>query len=72
MITDCSKDYMTGKVMLVFEGETPTDTEIDTYCLKNYGFSPKSTMLIEPNIGFGGYPNPGKIYCHPRCNYFQE
>lgn len=71
MITDCSKDYMTGKVMIGFNGKTPTDNEIAAYCLEHYGFSPQSTMLIEPNIGFGGYPNPGKIYCHPWPNYFQ-
>lgn len=63
MITDSSKNYLDGWVTLVFDGVTPTITEINEYCQRNYSFTPKSIDIDEPREGFGGYPNPGIVKC---------
>jgi hypothetical protein len=64
MIVDSSKDYFTGTVVLMFEGEQPSLSEINEYCRANYGFVPVSVDIDLPN-DFLGYTNPGRVHCSP-------
>ena len=70
MIYDSSKDYMTEKVLLIYDGTAPTDDEIISYCVKNYGFTPLSIVVEPENPGPFGYTNPGTVFCHPREGFF--
>jgi len=70
MIYDSSKDYITEKVLLIYDGVAPTDAEICNYCETNYGFKPQSIVVEPENPGPFGYTNPGTVYCHPRAGYF--
>jgi len=65
MIYESTKDYLTGKVLLIYDGEEPTLEEIHDYCQRNYGFTPDSIDINQPDEGYGGHPNPGRVYCHP-------
>lgn len=65
MIYDSSKDYLTGRVLLIFCGNVPSTEEINQYCETNYGFTPARMFIDEPDEGYGGHPNPGLVHCHP-------
>jgi len=65
MIYESSKDYLTGRVLLIFDGNAPTAEEVHQYCSKNYGFVPSQIDVELPDEGYGGHPNPGRIRCFP-------
>lgn len=66
MIYDSSKDYLTGRVLLIFDGSEPSREEIDEYCQRNYGFTPHTVDINQPDTGYGGHPNPGRVRCYPQ------
>ena len=70
MITDSSKDYLSGKVFIIFDGEEPTTEVVISYCEKNYGFTPKSIFIEPEHEGPFGMTNPGTAICHPNEGYF--
>ena len=72
MITDSSKDYGTGKVLITFDGDPPSVSEISEYCQRNYGFAPRSLLIFESDMGYGGYQNPGTVHAHPDEGYFSK
>ena len=65
MIYESSKDYGTGVISMHFDGDTPTQTEIDQYLTENYGIGISGTVEIEYPSTFRGLQNPGVITVHP-------
>ena len=63
MIYESSKDYGTGIILLLFEGEEPTLKEIDAYTQQNYGMT--GWASIELPSEFKGMKNPGTITVSP-------
>ena len=66
MITESSKDYLTGRILITFTGEIPSYEEVNEYCHTNYGFRPNFEYEIEPENDFMGYINPGTVTVQTR------
>ncbi len=66
MITDSSKDYTTGQVLMTFEGEIPTYEEVNQYCFDNYGFRPNFDYSVEPQTVYKGFTNSGTVVAHAK------
>ena len=64
MITESSRNYLSGIVFLMFETSEPSPAEITEYCEAHYGFVPARTDLDMPTE-FHGYTNPGWVRCYP-------
>lgn len=64
MITESTRDYLSGIVFLMFESSVPSSDEINDYCKTNYGFVPARSELDMP-AEFRGYTNPGWVRCYP-------
>jgi hypothetical protein len=57
MITDSSRDIMSGHVLLTFDtiGVTENmDAEAAKYCLEHYNFMPRKVNVVEGNSTKGG------------------
>jgi hypothetical protein len=61
MITDSSKNYLDNTLTLVYDGEDISNQEIFDFCKRNYGVEPVEFDIEPPNVGFGGFPNPGIV-----------
>jgi len=61
MITESSKDYVTGNVLMLWDGEVPTYEEVNQYCFDNYGFRPNFNYEVDAPNDFMGYINPGTV-----------
>lgn len=62
MIYDSSKDYIGGFILMLFDGETPSDNEIREYVKKNYGDDIDEIGEIDPVSEFHGLKNAGTIH----------
>lgn len=65
MIYESSKDHGTGAILMLFDGEPPSQTEIDEYLTENYGIGVTGTVEVEPPSVFRGMHNPGTIAINP-------
>ena len=62
MILESSKDYGTGVVTMLFDGERPSYDEVRAYCYEHYGFKPFGYTTTMPSE-YRGLLNPGTILC---------
>ena len=65
MMYESSKDYISGSITILFDGETPTESEILDFVKDNYAFTGTPQIEIEPENEFRGLTNPAviKVYC---------
>lgn len=63
MILESSRDVSTGLILLIFEGDTPTQQQIDDYTYAHHGVTGKAD--IEPTSECKGLKNPGTIRVTP-------
>jgi hypothetical protein len=61
VITDSSKDYFTGKILMIYDGDIPSYEEVNQYCFDNYGFRPNFDYTVEPPNEYRGYINHGTV-----------
>ena len=66
MITDSSKDYLTGRILINFTGDIPSYEDVNEYCHNNYGFRPNFDYTVDPENDFMGYTNPGTVTVETR------
>lgn len=65
MIYESSKDYGTGTILLLFDGDSPSQTEIDEYLTRNYGIGVTGAVDVEPPSVFRGFKNLGTVTIKP-------
>lgn len=65
MIYDSSKNYYTGVITMIFDGDPPSMTEVDEYLIDNYGIGVTGTVDVELPYLFRGLFNPGSITVNP-------
>ena len=75
MIYESTKDYSSGRVILVYDGADPSIEEIHSYCQRNYGFIPSSVVVndqadADTDWSIMGIEEPGIIYCYPSTKQF--
>lgn len=64
MIYESSKDYATGRVLILWGEEPPTVKEIESYVKTNYGIVAGEIHIDKPSM-FRGMMNPGTITVVP-------
>lgn len=65
MIHESSHDYGTGVIILHFDGELPSLSEINDYLISNHGRGIGGTVEIEQPSNYRGFLNPGTVTIHP-------
>ncbi|MCL4722891.1 MAG: hypothetical protein KJZ90_01250 [Rhodocyclaceae bacterium] len=62
-IYESSKDYGTGVVLILWDGDKPSDEEFLKYARDKYGVD--GALCVEPPTEFHGMTNPGTATVTP-------
>lgn len=62
MIFESQKDYVGGFILMLFDGEMPSDNEIREYVKKHYGDDIDEIEAIDPVSQFYGLKNAGTVH----------
>lgn len=62
-IYESSKDYATGEVLMLWDGDRPSNEEFIEYAKENHGVAGK--LVIEDPTTFKGFQNPGTATVTP-------
>jgi hypothetical protein len=64
-IYESSKDYGTGSVLMLWDGDRPSNEEFIEYALENYGVT--GSLKIEDPETFKGYQSAGTATVTPNA-----
>ncbi len=64
MIFESSKCYGTGKILMHYDGKTPTEQEVRQHVERHYG-AKGGTVLIHEASEYRGFHNPGTVLFLP-------
>jgi len=65
-IYESSKDYGTGVVLILWDGDRPSDDEFLEYAMASYGTT--GTLEVYEPTDFRGMTNPGTATVTPNIN----